>query len=110
VRTQAYTDGQIIVEENAEGGSMFFVKEGMASIVREGNVIRQISKNDYFGERSILLNEVRSATVTASGEVVLYELLKENLDETISNSLRNLMIQRMALKNDKITLQDLHPV
>jgi cGMP-dependent protein kinase len=45
-------------------------------VFKEGLKLRTISMNDYFGERALLFDEVRSATVIADGPVECWVLGK----------------------------------
>lgn len=65
---QRYNNKEIIFYENANGDAFYLVKEGQVNIVKDNNVLRTISKSDYFGERSIILNEKRTATAISKGE------------------------------------------
>jgi CRP-like cAMP-binding protein len=64
----------VIVAEGDQGDSFFVIKEGSVDILIEGSVVRKIGKNDFFGERSILKNEIRSATVVATTPVICWSM------------------------------------
>ena len=65
-----FSDGITIFEEGDEGDAFYIVKEGQVEIFKAGVSIRVITKNDFFGERSIILKENRTATVVAKGKAV----------------------------------------
>lgn len=65
---QTYENKQVIFEENAPGDAFYIVKSGQVDIIKDSTVIRTISRHCYFGERSIILNEKRTATVAANGK------------------------------------------
>ena len=46
--------------------------------MRDNNKIRSITKQDYFGERSLLFAETRTATVVANGDVTCWLLGKND--------------------------------
>ncbi len=71
-----YGDGETIVREGDQGGSMFFVQRGRVSITF-GPDNRQVAVTDaggYFGEMSLLTGEPRSATVRAAGDSTVIEV------------------------------------
>jgi cGMP-dependent protein kinase len=64
-------------------------------------------KDSYFGERSVLLNEARSATVMASGEVSVLALRREVFLSIIDQSIRKQLSKRIELQDESITLSDI---
>ena len=70
-----FTD-EYIFHENDPGDIFYIVKEGNVDIIKGENLLRTITKNDFFGERAVLLKENRSASVYANGSVHVWELSK----------------------------------
>lgn len=103
----SFQDGQIIFEQNQIGDSLFIIKSGKVDVIRNGANIRTITKLDYFGERSILNNETRTATVVARGNVECWVLGQEGFLSIIDDNLKNILVQRIELQDDRITLDDL---
>mmetsp|Transcript_19075 Transcript_19075/g.19078 ORF Transcript_19075/g.19078 Transcript_19075/m.19078 type:complete len:349 (+) Transcript_19075:544-1590(+) len=64
-----YFHQEIIVEQNSPGNLIFIIRSGTVDIFKNGIKARSITIYDYFGERSILFDEVRTATVIANGLV-----------------------------------------
>lgn len=83
-----FTD-EFIFRENDFGDTFYIVKEGQVDVLKGETFIRQISKNDFFGERAVLLKDARSATVYAKGPVLVWELNSTDflaiIDEVIQN-------------------------
>ena len=63
-----YRDGDQVLCEANLGDKFYIVKSGTVDILKNGQKVRTIAKNDYFGERSIIFNDCRTATVVASGD------------------------------------------
>lgn len=53
--------------------------------------------DDYFGERALLFDEVRSATVIADGPVECWVLEKEEFITYISEDMREMLMNRIGL-------------
>lgn len=107
MRLEEYGDGQIIFEENDHGESLFIIKSGMVDIMKKGNYLRSVSKNDYFGERSILFSSPRTATAVANGRVVVWVLVRADFLAVINDKIRYNLIKRIELQDETIKMQDL---
>ena len=73
VEVVTFDDGDIIVEEGADGVDMFIIQTGKAVCtkigVNDGNPIKLYSPGDFFGERAMLVKEARAASIHADGKV-----------------------------------------
>ena len=106
-RLREYADKQTIVQQGSSGDAFFIIKSGTVEIVKDETLVRQQTKWDYFGERSVLFSENRSATVRAKGEVVCCVLGKEDFAHIIQPSLRAQLVRRIELQDTSVRLQDL---
>jgi small-conductance mechanosensitive channel/CRP-like cAMP-binding protein len=79
--------GERVIEEGAEGDSMFVLLSGSAqvSISKNGSAIpvATLNSGDCFGEMSLLTGERRSATVRAERDCYVMEIDKEVMGEVI---------------------------
>lgn len=107
LRLGEYGDGQTIFEENDPGESLFIIKSGMVDIKKKGNYLRSISKNDYFGERSILFSSPRTATAVANGRVIVWVLFRADFLSVINDKIRYNLVKRIELQDETIKMQDL---
>jgi len=82
--------GERVIEEGAEGDSMFILLRGAAqvSVSKNGSTIpvATLSSGDCFGEMSLLTGEKRSATVRADGDCYVMEISKETMGGVIRDS------------------------
>jgi len=67
------------------------------NVYKDDIKVRSISMNDYFGERALLFDEVRSATVIAEGLVECWVLGKEEFITYISQDMRDMLMDRIGL-------------
>ncbi|MHB8068544.1 MAG: cyclic nucleotide-binding domain-containing protein [Desulfobaccales bacterium] len=75
---------EFIVTQGEEGSSLFVVEEGLVSVlVKDGKGknkwVAHIPAGGFFGEMALLTGEPRTASVQAEGEVICYEIDKEDL-------------------------------
>lgn len=102
---EIFPAGTVIIREGDPGDKFYIVKGGEAAVTQGGKEVNRLFKADFFGERALLSNEPRGATVTAVHETVtlsvdrdtfveilgpMDEIMKEAKSETASQ-------QRMAL-------------
>ena len=82
--------GECVIEEGAEGDSMFILLRGAAevSVSKNGSTIpvATLRSGDSFGEMSLLTGEKRSATVRADGDCYVMEISKDTMAEVIRDS------------------------
>jgi small-conductance mechanosensitive channel len=107
-----YGRGERIVEQGADGTSMFVLLTGEAAVyVRSGDhgaeptQVALLQSGDYFGEMSLLTGEKRSATVVATGDCEVLEIAKSNLAQILQENsvlLKNLseMLAQRRLDNE----------
>lgn len=86
-RLNHFGRGEHVIEEGADGNSMFILLRGTAnvSVARNGSTIQvaTLGAGDCFGEMSLLTGEKRSATVKAQGDCYVMEIDKPIMSEII---------------------------
>ncbi|CAG9314505.1 PKG_2 [Blepharisma stoltei] len=105
-----FNDKDTVVEQGEPGSSFFIIKCGRVDVIRNGEKLRSITKHDYFGERSILFNDTRSATVKADGSVTCWMLEKNDFLEIIDEGIQQMLLSRIELQDDTIELSELVPI
>ncbi len=96
--------GEKVIEQGAEGYSMFFLLEGHADVYVHANGydarVATLKAGDYCGEMSLLTGEPRSATVVARSDCEMCEIEKNILgnvlqeNEPLVRKLGELLAQR----------------
>lgn len=94
-KRHVFSEGEKIVSEGEEGQSLFLIGEGLVeiSIAYKNNAGAQREKKlfqlgfpECFGEMALLLNEKRSATVTAVTNTVVYEVSQDLLKRALKGN------------------------
>ena len=116
-RLQRFGRGERVIEQGADGGSMFMLLHGEASVLVKANgcetQVATLRDGDYFGEMSLLTGEPRSATVVAHTDCEMWEIGKEVLGEILQQNhplveaLSDLLAKR-RLENEGL-LASAHP-
>lgn len=101
-----YSDGDIIFSQGDIGDAFYIIKKGRVEVFKDNVSLRIINRHDFFGERAILFNEARTATVQSRG-AICWVLSKDNFLNLIDKGLRKNIMKRIELQNDKVAIQDL---
>jgi CRP-like cAMP-binding protein len=64
--------GEVVLEQGAGGAGFFVVDEGQADVTVDGSPVGTVGPGDYFGEIALLTGSDRTATVTATTDMVCY--------------------------------------
>ena len=74
MRERRFSAGDTVTQEGAAGVGFFVIESGEADITVDGQPKGTIGPGDYFGEVALIDGGPRSATVTATTDLVCYGL------------------------------------
>ncbi|KAI8464570.1 MAG: kinase-like domain-containing protein [Monoraphidium minutum] len=80
---EVFTAGTVIIREGDPGDMFYIVKGGEAAVTQGGKEVNRLFKADFFGERALLSNEPRGATVAAVQETVCLTLGRDTFVEIL---------------------------
>jgi CRP/FNR family transcriptional regulator, cyclic AMP receptor protein len=69
-----FAQGETVVREASGGAAFFLIDSGEATVSVGGVARANLGPGDYFGEIALIDEGTRSATITASSELVCYGL------------------------------------
>jgi pyruvate,water dikinase len=73
-KERRFAQGETVTKEGSGGAAFFLIQSGEASVSVHGDARPGLKPGDYFGEIALIDGGTRSATVTASTELVCYGL------------------------------------
>ena len=73
-KERRFAAGETITKEGAGAAAFFVIESGEADVSIGGRTRATLTKGDYFGEIALIDEGARSATITASSELVCYGL------------------------------------
>jgi CRP/FNR family transcriptional regulator, cyclic AMP receptor protein len=73
-KERSFVAGETVTKEGAGGAAFFVIESGEASVTLGGREIARLSAGDYFGEVALIDEGARTATVTASSDLVCHGL------------------------------------
>jgi CRP-like cAMP-binding protein len=72
MRERRFAAGATVTEEGAGGAGFFVVETGEAAVFVDGEPRPVIGPGDYFGEIALLTGSDRTATITATSDMVCW--------------------------------------
>jgi CRP-like cAMP-binding protein len=72
MRERRIGSGQTVVEQGAGGAGFFVIEDGEADVFVDGEQRGTVGPGDYFGEIALLTGSDRTATITATTDMLLY--------------------------------------
>ena len=103
--TESFNKGTYIIKEKEFGNMLYIIKEGEAKVTIKGEFIRILSKVSYilyknlfqgdcFGERALLYDEQRTASIIANSDIKCAVLSRNNLN-SIFGDLQDLLYKNV---------------
>ena len=79
VREERFSEGEYIIKQGTAGETFYMLVEGTAIALKRGadgneTQVMQYESGKYFGERALLTNELRAASIMASSDVQVLSL------------------------------------
>jgi CRP-like cAMP-binding protein len=86
-RRRAFANGEEVFREGDPGDSLFVIERGQAIVSTDYKdktiMFAMLDAGDFFGEMALLTKRPRTATVTAFGDLEVYELSKESVKSLV---------------------------
>jgi CRP/FNR family transcriptional regulator, cyclic AMP receptor protein len=73
-KARRFSEGETVIQEGSGGAAFFVIDSGEAKVFVGGEESATLKPGDYFGEIALIDEGARSATITASSELVCYGL------------------------------------
>jgi CRP/FNR family cyclic AMP-dependent transcriptional regulator len=74
----------VLAQEGKIGWELIFVVDGKARVEKNGKLIRQLSRGDFFGEISLIDGGPRTATVIAETDMTIWTVHKRSFDHLLN--------------------------
>ena len=81
-----YSPGDYILRKGEVGKEMYFICRGQVEVLDgNGKGLATLGEGDYFGEMSLLLSQVRNASIRATAPCDLFVLEKGDFDRVLKD-------------------------
>lgn len=93
----SFEPGDVLCAEGADSPECYIVEEGQAVVTIGRKGAGRVREHDVVGERGVLLDTVRSATVTAVTHMITYAISRERLRAVVTGNAvaREWMLEEM---------------
>jgi putative nucleotidyltransferase with HDIG domain len=107
VQLVTFRKGEDIVEEGEIGDSFYLIKEGRVRVLKRTEdselVLSELGQAEGFGEMSLIIDQPRSATVRAIGNVEALKLTKDDF-QGLMRTLPSLATKMHMLAGERVSL------
>ncbi|EZG50652.1 CGMP-dependent protein kinase [Gregarina niphandrodes] len=93
---ESFENKEVIVNKGDKGDVLYIIKDGKGQVWIDREMVRELQKGDYFGERALLYEEPRSATIVASGPTVCVTIGRDMLQKVLGN-LQHVLFRNVML-------------
>ncbi|KAK2870840.1 hypothetical protein QQF64_001917 [Cirrhinus molitorella] len=101
-----YSDGDYIIRQGATGDTFFIISEGQVRVTQQKSAneepvfLSTLSRGDWFGEQALKGEDVRTANVTAVGDVTCLVVDRESFKQLIGglDNMSNKMYESEEVK------------
>lgn len=105
MRVQMFNPGSSIIKEGESGSRFYIINDGVVSVTQNKKGVEtelaQLKENDYFGERALIKNEPRKASVSAVTAVELLVLEQKWFQQLLLPSAQGSIEDEMKRREDK---------
>ena len=107
LKIEKFENGRKIITQGEQGDKFYIIKTGRVDFFVNSKYVRSLNDNEEFGQRSLIINEKRSATAIANGPVVCYTLTANVFKSILEPNLLAYFQKKFYLEDNTIELKDL---
>ena len=78
LQKEIYTVGDVIIQQGETGDHFYMIEKGEVSVTVNHVEVAKLNEGAFFGEQALLKNDVRSATVTSTGDTACLLLTRND--------------------------------
>jgi len=109
--SERHKKGTYAINQGEVGTSFFVIASGEVSVMINDEHVRTLGKNAYFGERALLFDEPRTASVKVSStEAELWSIEKSTFSQIVKGNMQEDLMYRIRLQDTSVELTDVRPV
>mmetsp|Transcript_15058 Transcript_15058/g.29014 ORF Transcript_15058/g.29014 Transcript_15058/m.29014 type:complete len:788 (-) Transcript_15058:272-2635(-) len=113
----SYADGDTIIQQGTKGNTFYLIKAGEVSVTKAeepGKELIRLAKGAFFGEKALLEDEPRAATISAKGATTCFLIERADFNKHLGSlkDIMNVHAQKMQrVKDEKgVEFKDLEEI
>jgi cGMP-dependent protein kinase 1 len=75
--------GEMLINEGDPAFYFFIISKGRVEVIIEGEVVKNLSEGDYFGDLALLYNAPRSASIKCLDDCYFWTLHRDSFQSTL---------------------------
>lgn len=95
-RSTSHRPGEVIIRRGERGDRFFMIESGEAEVVKDGRVVKILSRYDYFGEMALALDQPRIADIVARTPLELLSIDRVDFLHFIAQTDLPAMLRQVA--------------
>jgi len=100
--------GTKVVQEGETGTCFFVISRGEVEVTVAGSAVRRLGRHSFFGERALLLDEQRTASVeVVSSTADVWCVEKQDFSKILTDSMREELVHRILMQDTNVSLKSL---
>ena len=104
IKTETHGEGEVIIQEGDSGDTFYMIMEGSASAFKqvdgEEKEVLKYNEGDYFGERALIKNEPRAATVKSTNASTKVMVLDRKSFKRMCGPIDEILMRNMENYNN----------
>jgi signal-transduction protein with cAMP-binding, CBS, and nucleotidyltransferase domain len=91
-----FIDSDMILNEGDQRESLYIIKEGQVSCIKNGIEIKRLTSKDYFGEISILFQTKRTLSISSVGSSICFQITQSVLIDILGENFRDVLLKGLC--------------
>jgi cGMP-dependent protein kinase len=103
---KCYIKNGVVIKQGEVGSQFFIISKGSVNVMIDGKTVRTLGKNSCFGERALLFDEPRSASVeVGADDTELWCISKEAFSAIVSENMRQELEYKIRLQDTSVSMK-----
>jgi cGMP-dependent protein kinase len=95
LKIENFEKGAEVFRQGDEADALYAVNKGQLEVYIDGKFVRTLQKGDFFGERALMDDVKRTATITAAEPAECQKILRKDLEGVFGKSLESALAWNM---------------
>lgn len=108
LKPETFAKGDYIIKEGDIGDKFYLINEGEAIAIKGSDTVYHYKSGDYFGERALLTNDARAASIVVTSDQLHAIALDRDTFKRLLGPLENILRRNMDIYMEYAGKSKLH--